>query len=445
MAEIKDIHGREILDSRGTPTVEVEVTLESGIIGRASVPSGASTGLQEAVELRDGGPRYGGKGVLKAIEHIQTEIRKALLGRDVRHQKGIDDILMRLDESQNKARLGANAILPVSIAAARAAALAVKMPFYQYIKFDDHDPHLLPVPLMNVINGGAHADNNIDCQEFMIIPMGAPSFKEAMRFGVEIFQALKSVLKSKRLSTAVGDEGGFAPDLPSNEAAIECILEAIQKAGFKANNEIYLGLDFASSEFYQNSQYHLASENKTFNSSEWVEYLKKLVDQYPIISIEDGMAEEDWAGWKTLTETLGHRLQLIGDDLFVTNTRLLKRGIDENIANAILIKPNQIGTLTETCHAIEMAKKANYGTIISHRSGETEDTLIADLAVATGAGQIKTGSLCRTDRMAKYNQLLRIEEALGNTAKYAGKEIFARWISSRSPLQSVISNERSRE
>lgn len=418
MAEIKDIRAREILDSRGTPTVEAEVILTSGTIARASVPSGASTGMREALELRDSGPRYGGKGVLKAVNHIQTEIRTALLGRDVRYQKGIDDILIRLDETVNKARLGANSILPVSIAVARAAAEAIKMPLYQYLKFNSQEPMSLPIPMMNVINGGAHADNNIDCQEFMIIPIGAASFKEALRQGVEVFQALKALLKSKGLSTSVGDEGGFAPNLPSNEAAIECILEAIQQAGFKTGQDFTVGLDFASSGFYRDDKYHLASENKTFSREAWVAYLVHWVKQYPISSIEDGMAEDDWAGWKQLTDALGATVQIVGDDLFVTNTTLLQKGIEEKIANAILIKPNQIGTLTETCQAISMAKAANYGTIISHRSGETEDTFIADLVVATGAGQIKTGSLCRTDRVAKYNQLLRIEEALGAEVKY---------------------------
>jgi enolase len=424
MAAIKDIRAREILDSRGMPTVEVEVILDSGIIGRASVPSGASTGLREAVELRDGGKRFGGKGVLKAINNVQTTIRSALLGHDARHQKGIDDILVRLDESPNKALLGANAILPVSIAVARAAAQAIKIPLYEYLKFNDQTPYLLPVPMMNVINGGSHADNNIDCQEFMIIPVGASSFKEAICYGVEVFQALKSSLKRKGLSTSVGDEGGFAPNLPSNEAAIECILEAIQNAGFTLKKEFYIGIDFASSEFYQGNHYRLPSENKTFKGEQWLEYLKQWVDRYPILSIEDGMAEEDWSGWKQLTDALGDQIQLVGDDIFVTNTKILKRGIEEKIANAILIKPNQIGTLSETCHAIRMAKDAHYATVVSHRSGETEDTLIADLAVATNAGQIKTGSLCRTDRTAKYNQLLRIEEALGSDAKYAGREVF---------------------
>jgi enolase len=424
MAEIKDIQAREILDSRGTPTVEVDILLASGVMGRASVPSGASTGIHEAVELRDNEARYGGKGVLKAIHHIQTEIKTALINHDVRHQKGIDDILVRLDDTPNKSRLGANALMAVSVAAARAAANAVKMPFYQYLNQEHHDikhPALLPVPLMNVINGGAHADNGIDIQEYMIVPVGATSFKEALRYGVEIFQALKSLLKQKGLSTAVGDEGGFAPTLSTNEAAMELILVAIEKAGFAAGKDVFLALDLASSEFYKDGKYHLVSENKKFSPEEWVAYLVKWVNQYPILSLEDGMAEEDWHGWKLLTEALDKRIQLVGDDLFVTNTKMLRRGIQEHIANAILIKPNQIGTLTETFNAINMAKESDFATIISHRSGETEDTLIADLAVASHAGQIKAGSLSRTDRLAKYNQLLRIEEALGNGAQYAGR------------------------
>lgn len=422
MAEIKDLKAREILDSRGTPTVEVDVILESGIVGRASVPSGASTGKHEAVELRDNEARYGGKGVLKAIHHIQTEIKTALVNHDVRHQKGIDDILIRLDDTPNKSRLGANALMAVSAASARAASHAVKLPFYQYLnRMHGETKHTtLPVPLMNVINGGAHADNGLDVQEYMIVPVGAPSFKEAIRYGVEIFQALKSLLKQKGLNTTVGDEGGFAPRVSSNDAIFEFILEAIQKAGFIAGKDIFLALDLASSEFYHDGKYHLSAENKSFTSDEWVQHLVKWVNQYPILSLEDGMAEEDWHGWKLLTEALDKRLQLVGDDLFVTNTKMLVRGIEEQIANAILIKPNQIGTLTETFHAIEMAQEARFATIISHRSGETEDTLIADLAVATNAGQIKAGSLSRTDRLAKYNQLLRIEEALGTGAQYAG-------------------------
>ncbi len=422
MAEIKDLKAREILDSRGMPTVEVDVILESGIVGRASVPSGASTGKHEAMELRDNEARYGGKGVLKAIHHIQTEIKAALVNHDVRHQKGIDDILIRLDDTPNKSRLGANSLMAVSAASARAASHAVKLPFYQYLnRMHGETKHVtLPVPMMNVINGGAHADNGLDVQEYMIVPVGAPSFKEAIRYGVEIFQALKSLLKQKGLSTTVGDEGGFAPRVSSNDAIFEFILEAIKKAGFMAGKDIFLALDLASSEFYHDGKYQLSAENKSFSSDEWVQHLVKWVNQYPILSLEDGMAEEDWHGWKLLTEALDKSIQLVGDDLFVTNTKMLVRGIEEQIANAILIKPNQIGTLTETFHAIEMAQEAHFSTIISHRSGETEDTLIADLAVATNAGQIKTGSLSRTDRLAKYNQLLRIEEALGSSAQYAG-------------------------
>lgn len=424
MAEIKDIRALEILDSRGTPTVEVEIILQSGIVGRASIPSGASTGKHEAVELRDGGKRYGGKGVLNAIQHIHTEIRSALIGHDVRHQKGIDDLLVRLDDTPNKSKLGANAILPVSIAAARAAANAVKLPLYQYLKPGSSGSYILPVPLMNIINGGVHADNNLDIQEFMIVPIGAPSFKEALRYGVEVFQSLKALLKQQGLATSVGDEGGFAPNLSSHELAIEFILKAIEKTGLKPGKDISLALDLASSEFYENNHYHLRSENKIFSQEEWVAYLKKWVEYYPIISLEDAMAEEDWHGWKSLTKVLKDRVQLVGDDLFVTNTKMLARGIKEEAANAILIKPNQIGTLTETCNAIEMAKTANFSTVISHRSGETEDTFIVDLAVATEAKQIKTGSLCRTDRVAKYNQLLRIEAMLGVDAQYAAIAAF---------------------
>lgn len=424
MAEIKDIRAIEILDSRGAPTVEVEITLQSGIVGRASVPSGASTGKYEAVELRDGGARYAGKGVLNAVQHVEAEIRTALIGHDVRHQKGIDDLLIRLDGTPNKSKLGANAILPVSIAAARAAANAVKLPFYQYLRQGSLGPYILPVPLMNIINGGVHADNNLDIQEFMIVPVGAPTFKEALRYGAEVFQALKSLLKQQGFSTNVGDEGGFAPDLPSHEAAIELILKAVDKAGLQAGKDIFLALDLASSEFYEGGKYHLQSENKSFNVEEWIAYLNNWVKHYPIISLEDAMAEEDWDGWKSLTRTLKDCTQLVGDDLFVTNTKMLDRGIKEQSANAILIKPNQIGTLTETLNAIMMAKAANFATVISHRSGETEDTLIADLAVATEAKQIKTGSLCRTDRVAKYNQLLRIEAALGTDAQYAAMTAF---------------------
>lgn len=425
MAEIKDLRAREILDSRGNPTVEAEITLTSGVIAYASVPSGASTGKHEALELRDNDDaRYGGKGVLKAIQSIETDIRKALIGHDVRYQRGIDELLIRIDGTENKSRLGGNAILAVSLVVARAAALAVKMPLFQYLENQEHIKPVIPLPLMNIINGGAHADNNLDFQEFMILPVLASSFKEALRFGVEIFHALKSELKQKNLSTGIGDEGGFAPNLSSHAEALDLILKAIEKAGFKAGKDIYLGLDVASSEFYRDGLYHLKSEQKTLSSEQLVDYLVGLVDLYPIISIEDGLAEEDWNGWKHLTERLGQRIQLVGDDLFVTHTKLLEQGIRRGIANGILIKLNQVGTLTETLAAIHMAKEANYSTIISHRSGETEDTFIADLAVATAAGQIKTGSLCRTDRVAKYNQLLRIEELLGNNTVYAGKNAF---------------------
>jgi len=425
MADIKDILAREILDSRGQPTVEVEIVLGSGLVGRASVPSGASTGSQEALELRDQDQaRYRGKGVLQAILHIQTEIRPALLGHDVRHQRGLDEILMDLDGTENKSRLGANATLAVSIAAAQAASQAVHMPLFQYLRHHESDPYVLPTPLMNVINGGAHASNNLDIQEFMIVPYGAPQFKEALRYGVEVFQSLKSLLKQKGLSTNVGDEGGFAPDLQANEQAIELILTAIQEAGFKAGRDIGLALDLASNEFYQQEQYQLASEDKAFGVEEWIEYLENWVRQFPIISLEDPMAENDWQGWKALTKTLGEKVQIVGDDVFVTNPSLLIKGIRESAANAILIKPNQIGTLTETYHTIMMAKEAEFETVISHRSGETEDTFIADLAVGCNAGQIKTGSLSRTDRTAKYNQLLRIEEKLGSQGIYAGQKLY---------------------
>lgn len=425
MAEIKEIHAREILDSRGIPTVEAEITLTSGIVGRASVPSGASVGRQEAIEIRDGGSRYDGKGVLKAVETIQKEIRSALLEHDVRHQRGIDDILIRLDETQNKSKLGANALLAVSLAVARTAALAINVPLYVALRANHPEVYRMPVPLMNVINGGAHADNGLDIQEFMIVPVGAPSFKDALRYGAEIFQALKKNLKQKKLSVAVGDEGGFAPLLKSNEMAIHCILEAIESAGFKPGKEIFMALDLASSEFYKNNSYTLTSENQSYTSEEWAAYLKGLVNQYPIISLEDGMAEDDWEGWKLLTEALGKQVQLVGDDVFVTNSKLLIRGIHENIANAILIKPNQIGTLSETWQTIELAKESKYGVIISHRSGETEDTFIADLAVACQADQVKMGSLCRSERVGKYNQLLRIEEGLGNKAQYLGAAAFS--------------------
>lgn len=425
MAEIKDVKAREIIDSRGNPTIEAEVILVSGAIGRAAVPSGASTGSREALELRDGGSRYTGKGVTQAVHHIQTEIRAALIGHDVRHQRGIDDLLNTLDDTANKGRLGANAILAVSLAAAHAAAKAVNLPLYQSLRCHDADsPYILPVPLMNLINGGVHADNNIDFQEFMVVPVGAPTFKEALRFGCEIFHALKTRLKRQGIPTTVGDEGGFAPNLPSCDAVIELMLQAINDTGLKPGLDVYLALDLASSEFHQGGRYVLHSENKTYTSEEMVELLVRLCAFYPIISIEDGLAEDDWAGWKLLSEKLGNKIQLMGDDLFVTNTKIFIKGIRENIANAILIKPNQIGTLTETFAAIQMAKDSNYSAVISHRSGETEDTTIADLAVATGVGQIKAGSPCRGERVAKYNQLLRIEEQLGNQGRYAGRSAF---------------------
>ncbi|TNF35438.1 MAG: phosphopyruvate hydratase [Gammaproteobacteria bacterium] len=421
MPKIIEIIGREILDSRGNPTVEADVIVESGIRGRAAVPSGASTGTREAIELRDGDKgRYMGKGVTKAVQNVNTEIRKALIGMDTRDQKEIDRIMIELDGTENKARLGANAILSVSLAAAHAGAQFDKQPLYAYL---GKDRFTLPVPMMNIINGGSHADNSVDLQEFMILPVGAPSFKEALRYGAEVFHTLKSVLHSKGMNTAVGDEGGFAPNLSSNEEAIEVILQAIEKAGFTAGKDIYLGLDAASSEFYKDGKYVLASEGKSFTSEEFVDYLANWVDKYPIISIEDGLDESDWDGWAVLTQKLGNRVQLVGDDLFVTNTKIFRQGIENKIANSILIKLNQIGTLTETIEAIEMAQYSNYTAVVSHRSGETEDSTIADLCVAMNTGQIKTGSLSRSDRMAKYNQLLRIEEALVNPL-YAGKSAF---------------------
>jgi enolase len=423
MSKIVKVHGREILDSRGNPTVEAEVTTATGKVGRAAAPSGASTGSREALELRDGDKsRYLGKGVNKAVENINLEMQRHLLGFEVSAQTDLDNYLINLDGTPNKGRLGANAMLAVSLAAAKAAAAELNQPLYRYL--GGAGAMQMPVPMMNIINGGAHADNNVDMQEFMILPVGANSFKEAVRYGAEVFHALKSVLHSKGLNTAVGDEGGFAPDLPSNEAAIEVILQAIEKAGFKVGSDIYLGLDVASSEFYRDGKYDLASEKKLLTAEEFTEYLAKWVDQYPILTIEDAMAEGDWAGWALLTQRLGGKVQLVGDDLFVTNTEILKEGIDKGIANSILIKLNQIGTLTETLAAIEMAKRARYTCVISHRSGETEDSTIADLAVATSAGQIKTGSLSRSDRIAKYNQLLRIEEELGKAATYAGKAAF---------------------
>jgi len=423
MSKITQVAGWEILDSRGNPTVEAEVRLASGAVGRAAVPSGASTGTREAVELRDGDrKRYGGKGVLKAVGHVNGEIRSALLDQDAADQAGIDQLLIDLDGTENKGRLGANAILAASLATAQAIARKQSIGLYQLL--GGSGPMQMPVPMMNIINGGAHADNSVDLQEFMILPVGAGSLREAVRFGAEVFHALKSVLKGRGLNTAVGDEGGFAPDLPSNEAAIEVILEAIGKAGFTAGRDIYLGLDVASSEFYENGRYVLASEGREFDAAGFADYLVDWVDQYPIISIEDAMDESDWDGWKILTDKLGERVQLVGDDLFVTNTRILQEGIEKGIANSILIKLNQIGTLTETLAAIKMAADAGYSAVISHRSGETEDVTIADVAVATSATQIKTGSLSRTDRVAKYNQLIRIESELGDAASYAGRSAF---------------------
>ncbi len=423
MSAIVDIVGREILDSRGNPTVECDVLLESGTMGRAAVPSGASTGSREAIELRDGDKsRYGGKGVLKAVEYINTEISEAVLGLDASEQAFLDKTLIDLDGTENKSRLGANAMLAVSMAVARAAAEESGLPLYRY--FGGMGSMQMPVPMMNVVNGGAHANNNLDLQELMIIPVGAPSFREAVRYGAEVFHALKKILHDKGMSIAVGDEGGFAPNVPNHEAAIQMILEAIDKAGFVAGEQIALGLDCAASEFYKDGKYELGAEGLSLNAEEWINIMATWVDKYPIISIEDGMAEGDWDGWKLLTERLGKKVQIVGDDLFVTNTKILKEGIDKGIANSILIKINQIGTLTETFAAIEMAKRAGYTAVISHRSGETEDSTIADIAVGTNAGQIKTGSLSRSDRMAKYNQLLRIEEDLGDVASYPGRAAF---------------------
>jgi enolase len=423
MSAIVDIVGREILDSRGNPTVECDVLLESGTMGRAAVPSGASTGSREAIELRDGDKsRYGGKGVLKAVEHINTEISEAVLGLDASEQAFLDKTLIDLDGTDNKSRLGANATLAVSMAVARAAAEESGLPLYRY--FGGMGGMQLPVPMMNVVNGGAHANNNLDLQELMIIPVGAPSFREAVRYGAEVFHALKKIIHDKGMSVAVGDEGGFAPNVANHEAAIQMILEAIEKAGFRPGEQIALGLDCAASEFFKDGKYHLEAEGLVLDSGEWTSILASWTEKYPIISIEDGMGESDWDGWKTLTERLGKSVQLVGDDLFVTNTKILKEGIDKRIANSILIKINQIGTLTETFAAIEMAKRAGYTSVISHRSGETEDSTIADIAVGTNAGQIKTGSLSRSDRMAKYNQLLRIEEDLGDIATYPGRSAF---------------------
>ena len=423
MSAITKIHARQIIDSRGNPTLEAEVTLDTGETGRAAVPSGASTGEREALELRDGDKsRYLGKGVTKAVGHVNGEIADAVKGMDVTAQEDIDETMLKLDGTENKDRLGANALLAVSMACAHTAAISKKQMLFEYLGGDE--AVTLPVPMMNIINGGSHADNSVDLQEFMIMPVGAESFSEALRYGAEIFHTLKKVLSSKGMNTAVGDEGGFAPDLPSNEAAIEAILEAIDKAGYSAGKDIFLALDAASSEFCENGVYDLASENRKFNSQEFTDYLADWVDRFPIISIEDGMDENDWDGWKLLTEKTGDKVQLVGDDLFVTNPKILAHGIERSIANSILIKVNQIGTLTETLRTIDMAHKAGYTTVTSHRSGETEDTTIADLSVATNSGQIKTGSLSRSDRIAKYNQLLRIEEKLGSRAVYAGKAAF---------------------
>lgn len=425
MALIQQVRGFEILDSRGNPTVAAEVVLDDGAKGFAVSPSGASTGSREALELRDGDPqRYFGKGVQKAVAHVNGELRQALLGQDASDQAGADQIMIDLDGTATKSRLGANAILAVSLASAKAAAVSADLPLYRHLRMVG-SPLQLPVPMMNIINGGAHASNNVDMQEFMILPVGAPSFSEALRWGVEVFHSLKSLLTKQGLSTTVGDEGGFAPNLPSNEAALEIILEAINKAGYKVGTDIALGLDLASSEFYKDGLYDLASEGKKFDSAQFTDYLAGWVNQYPIITVEDGMAEDDWAGWKLLTDKLGRKVQLVGDDLFVTNTSILAEGIKAGVANSILIKLNQIGTLTETLAAIDMAHAAGYSSVISHRSGETEDTTIADLSVCTLATQIKTGSLCRTDRVAKYNRLLMIEAELGKEAIYRGRSAFA--------------------
>jgi enolase len=425
MSVIADIHAREILDSRGNPTVEADVILKSGASGRAAVPSGASTGSREALELRDGNPkRYLGKGVTRACANVNGEIRKLLTGRDARDQAAVDRALIELDGTEMKSRLGANALLAVSMATARAAAADTKQPLYRYLHHDGE--FVLPVPMMNIINGGAHADNSVDMQEFMILPVGAPTFAEALRYGAEVFHTLKKVLHGRGLNTTVGDEGGFAPDLPSNEAAVKIIIEAIEKAGFKPGTDVALGLDCAASEFYHDGRYDLASENRKLHAAELVDLLADWSKRYPIVTIEDGCAEGDWDGWKILTDRLGKQMQLVGDDIFVTNTKILKQGIDRGVANSILIKVNQIGTLTETLEAIAMARGAGYTSVISHRSGETEDSFIADLAVAAGTGQIKTGSLSRSDRISKYNQLLRIEEALGGKSRYPGRDAFQR-------------------
>jgi enolase len=423
MAVIKDIKAREVLDSRGNPTVEAEVILASGALGSAMVPSGASTGEREAIELRDGDKsRYLGKGVTKAVSNVLGEIRAAVVGMNSEDQSGIDNKMIALDGTDTKARLGANAMLAVSLAAAKASANDKGQPLYKFL--NKSGKFMLPVPMMNIINGGSHADNSVDLQEFMILPVGAPTFKEAIRYGAEVFHNLAKVLKSKGLATTVGDEGGFAPNLSSNEEAISVIIQAIEQAGYKPGKDIYLGLDAAASEYYEDGIYNLASEGKTYTSAAMVDFLADWVSKYPIISIEDGFDENDWDGWKLMTDKMGGKIQLVGDDLFVTNPKILKKGIDQNIANSILIKVNQIGTLTETLAAISMAHGAGYTAVMSHRSGETEDTTIADLAVATGTGQIKTGSLSRSDRVAKYNRLMKIEEELGAAAVYAGRSAF---------------------
>ncbi|MEP7313492.1 MAG: phosphopyruvate hydratase [Pseudomonadota bacterium] len=428
MSRIVDVLGREIIDSRGNPTVEAEVRLDTGVVGRAAVPSGASTGTREAVELRDGDKqRYAGKGVLKAVANVNGVLKNAVLGQDPRDQAGIDQRMIDLDGSDNKGKLGANALLAISLAVAQAAASETKLPLFRHLatlgKNKSREP-VMPVPMMNIINGGAHADNSLDIQEFMILPVGAPNLPEALRYGAEIFHTLKKILHDRGLTTAVGDEGGFAPDLPSNEAALETIIEAIDRAGYKVGTQILLGLDVASSEFYKNGKYVLEAEGRSFDSAGFTEYLAGLAARYPIVTIEDGMSEGDWDGWATLTRALGKKVQLVGDDLFVTNTKIFAEGIAKHIANAILIKVNQIGTLSETLAAIEMAEGAGYSSIVSHRSGETEDTSIADIAVATAATQIKTGSMSRSDRVAKYNQLLRIESALQGKVRYAGRDAF---------------------
>ena len=423
MTKIIDVRAREVLDSRGNPTIEADVILASGVIGSAMVPSGASTGEREAIELRDGDKaRYLGKGVLNAVKNVQTELRDAVIGLDADDQSALDEKMIALDGTESKSRLGANALLAISMAAARAAANAKKQPLYRSLNTSGE--FILPVPMWNIINGGSHADNSVDLQEFMILPVGAPNFREAIRYGAEVFHNLAKVLKSKGLATTVGDEGGFAPNLSSNEEAIEVILQAIELAGYKAGEDIYLGLDAAASEYYSDGIYNLASENKKYNSVQMADFFVDWVNRYPIISIEDGFDENDWDGWKLMTEKLGNRIQLVGDDLFVTNPKILQQGISKNIANSILIKVNQIGTLTETFAAVTMAHQANYTAVMSHRSGETEDTTIADLAVATRTGQIKTGSLSRSDRIAKYNRLMKIEEELGDLAVYAGRSAF---------------------